>query len=140
MNFHRLAAFASVAIVSLNFVQAAELAGNWTAEFDTQIGVQKYVYEFTAEGDKFTGKARYDHSMGKGESQLKDIKLESDEISFIETVNIDGMDLIITYSGKIAGDQMNLKRVVGEFATEQVIAKRTAPSKPAASAQAAESK
>jgi hypothetical protein len=140
MNFHRLAAFASVAIISVNFVRAAELVGSWTAEFDTQIGVQKYVYEFAAEGDKFTGKARYDHSMGKGESPLKDIKLENDGISFIETVSFDGMDLVITYSGKISGDQMDLKRVVGEFATEQLVAKRVTPSKPASSVQAGETK
>jgi hypothetical protein len=140
MNLLRLVAFAFVAIVSLNVVQAAELAGNWTAEFDTQIGVQKYVYEFAAEGNKFTGKARYDHSMGKGESPLKDIKLEGDQISFIETVSFDGIDLVITYSGRISGDQMDLKRVVGDFATEQVAAKRAMPSKRASSPKADASK
>ena len=45
---------------------AAELPGQWTAEFDSPIGVQKYVYEFTKSGDVLTGQATYDHSMGKG--------------------------------------------------------------------------
>ena len=112
---------------SLCIATAAEIAGTWTAQFDSQIGVQTYVYVFTEDGDKLTGKASYDHSMGKGESQLKDIKLENDMISFVETVRFDGMELVIIYSGKVTADQMDLKRVVGDFATEQIVVKRAKP-------------
>ena len=127
MNLRSLISVAVLALASFNFASAAELAGKWTAEFDSQIGLQKYVYEFVPDGDKFTGKATYDHSMGKGESQLKEIKLENDSIAFVETVSLDGMELVITYSGKISGDQMDLKRVVGDFATEQIVVKRAKP-------------
>ena len=127
MKFRSLIRVAVLVLATFNFASAAELAGKWTAEFDSQIGPQKYVYEFTAEGDNFTGKAAYDHSMGKGESKLKDIKLENDAIAFIETVSLDGMELVISYSGKISGDQMDLKRVVGDFATEQIVVKRAKP-------------
>lgn len=127
MNFRSLVRVAVLALITFNFAGAAELAGKWTAEFDSQIGPQKYVYEFAKEGDNFTGKAAYDHSMGKGESKLKDIKLENDAIAFVETVSLDGMELIITYSGKISGDQMDLKRVVGDFGTEQIVVKRAKP-------------
>ena len=127
MKFRSLIRVAVLVLATFNFASAAELAGKWTAEFDSQIGPQKYVYEFAADGDKFTGKATYDHSMGKGESKLKDIKLENDAIAFVETVSLDGMELVISYSGKISGDQMDLKRVVGEFATEQIVAKRAKP-------------
>ena len=127
MNLRSLISVAVLALASFNFASAAELAGKWTAEFDSQIGLQKYVYEFVPDGDKFTGKATYDHSMGKGESQLKEIKLENDSIAFVETVSLDGMELVISYSGKISGDQMDLKRVVGDFATEQIVVKRAKP-------------
>ena len=127
MNLRSLISVAVLALASFNFASAAELAGKWTAEFDSQIGLQKYVYEFVPDGDKLTGKATYDHSMGKGESQLKEIKLENDSIAFVETVSLDGMELVITYSGKISGDQMDLKRVVGDFATEQIVVKRAKP-------------
>ena len=127
MNFRSLISVAVFALASFNFASAAELAGKWTSEFESQIGPQKYTYEFVRDGDKLTGKASYDHSMGKGESQLKDIKLENDSIAFVETVSLDGMELVITYIGKISGDQMDLKRVVGDFATEQIVVKRAKP-------------
>ena len=36
---------------------AADLAGRWTAEFDSPIGVQKYVYVFSKSGDALAGEA-----------------------------------------------------------------------------------
>ena len=39
-------------------VLGADVTGKWTAEFDTQIGVQKYTYEFKVDGTKLTGKAK----------------------------------------------------------------------------------
>ena len=103
---------------------AADLAGKWLAEFDSPIGVQKYIYEFKLEDKKLTGQATHDHSMGKGTVALKDVKVDGDKVSFSEPLALDGNELTITYSGKIAGDEIKLTRVVGEFGTEQVTAKR----------------
>ena len=105
-------------------VGAAELPGKWTAEFDSPIGVQKYVYEFKKSGDALTGQATYDHSMGKGTVDLKNVKLDGDKISFEEPLTIEGNTLTITYSGTLAGDELKLSRVVGNFGTEQLTAKR----------------
>jgi len=115
-------------------VARADLTGKWTAEFDSQIGVQKYVYEFKADGDKLTGKATYEHSMGKGEVALRDVKVKGDDVSFVEPLSFDGNEMLITYSGKLAGDEMKLTRQVGDFATEHIVVKRApAPeAKPAA--------
>ena len=33
------------------------IAGKWQAEFDTQVGTQKYTFEFSVEGEKLTGTA-----------------------------------------------------------------------------------
>ena len=76
MNLRSFLIAALIFCSSLCIATAAEIAGTWTSEFDSQIGPQKYVYTFTEDGDKITGKASYEHSMGKGESQLKDIKVE----------------------------------------------------------------
>lgn len=132
MNLHKVIALAAFALSSLSLAHAAELAGHWTSEFDSQIGPQKYTYDFSSTGDKLTGKATYDHSMGKGESILKDIKLNGDEVSFSEALHLNDMDIPVTYTGQIAGDEMKLTRVVGDFATEQIVAKRVkAETKPA---------
>ena len=107
---------------------AAELAGRWTAEFDSPIGVQKYVYEFKKSGDALTGQATYEHSMGKGTVDLKNLKVDGDKITFEEPLTIDGNQITITYSGTLAGDELKLSRVVGDFGTEQLTAKRASAS------------
>jgi len=107
---------------------AADLAGRWTAEFDSPIGVQKYVYDFKGAGDAVSGEATFDHSMGKGSVQLKNVKIEGDKVSFEEPLTIDGNTITIVYNGTVAGDELKLTRVVGSFGTEQLTAKRAAAS------------
>ncbi|HEY4248870.1 MAG TPA: hypothetical protein VGM64_18750 [Lacunisphaera sp.] len=136
MKFSRLSLLVALFFFGVVLSSAAELAGKWKADFDSQIGPQKYAYEFKVDAGKYTGKASYDHSMGKGDSVLGEIKLAGDNVSFVEKLNINDMDLTVTYTGKISGDEMKLTRVVGDFATEQIVAKRvretdakTAPAK-----------
>lgn len=105
---------------------AADLVGRWTAEFDSPIGVQKYVYEFKNSGDTLGGEATYDHSLGKGTVSLKDVKVEGDKVSFTEPLTIEGNTITITYSGTLAGDELKLTRNVGDFGSEQLTAKREA--------------
>jgi len=107
---------------------AADLLGRWTAEFDSPIGVQKYVYEFKKAGDALTGEATHDHSMGKGTVQLENVKVDGDKISFDEPLAIEGNEITITYSGTLIGDELKLTRNVGDFGTEQLTAKRAGAS------------
>jgi hypothetical protein len=127
---------AILAFASFGLAHAAELAGKWTAEFESPIGVQKYTYEFKGEGDKITGKASYDHSMGKGESELKNIKVTKNDVTFTETLKLMDMEIAVTYTGKLAGDELKLTRAVGDFGTEPLVAKRVKAeaAKPAAPA------
>ena len=103
---------------------AADLLGRWTAEFDTPIGVQKYVYEFRKSGDALAGEATFERSIGNGKVLLKNLKVEGDKVSFDEPLSVDGNDITITYTGTLAGDELKLTRVVGQFGTEQLTAKR----------------
>jgi hypothetical protein len=105
---------------------AADLPGRWTAEFDSPIGVQKYVYEFKKSGEALTGEASYEHSLGKGTVPLNNLKVEGDKVSFDEPLTFDGNTITITYTGTLSGDELKLTRVVGEFGTEQLTAKRAA--------------
>jgi hypothetical protein len=110
---------------------AAELAGRWTAEFDSPIGVQKYVYVFKKDGGAVSGEATFDHSMGKGTVALKNVKVDGDKVTFEEPLSIDGNEITILYSGTLTDSELKLSRVVGDFGTEQLTAKRadTAPAK-----------
>ena len=120
-NLMILAAFAPALLAPL---RAADVAGKWHAEFDTQIGMQKYTYEFKVDGDKVTGTAAFERETGKGEVALRDIKLDGDKISFVEPLQLDEGEINITYTGTVAGDEMKLTRQVGEFATEELVARR----------------
>ena len=105
---------------------AADLAGRWTAEFDSPIGVQKYVYEFKKSGDAVTGEATYDHSMGKGTVPLSNIKVDGDKVTFTENASFMEMPLSITYTGNFAGnDEIKFTRVVVADSPETFVAKRS---------------
>ena len=125
----RSLALLALLIASVLPAAAADLIGKWTAEFDSQIGVQKYSYEFKQDGETLTGQATFDHSFGKGTVQLRGIKLDGDKVSFNEPFTMEGNEIIISYSGTLTGDEMKLTRNVGDFATEQVTAKRAAAGK-----------
>lgn len=99
---------------------AAEWNGKWTTEIDTPMGKQKYTYDIHVEGTKLTGKAITD----RGEIELQDGKIDGDNISFVENVDMGGNQLSIVYNGKIEGDEIKFTRKVGDFATEKFVAKR----------------
>jgi hypothetical protein len=128
MTLRHALGFAAVLLSLVGLARAADLAGHWTADFDSPIGPQKYTYDFTVAGDKITGKATYDHSMGKGENELSAIKLNGEDISFAETLKLNGSEVPVTYTGKITGDEMKLTRQVGDFGSETLVAKRESSS------------
>lgn len=129
---------AAFALALLSPAYAADVAGNWKAEFDTQVGIQKYTYTFKVDGATVTGKATFEREQTKGEVALSEIKVTGDDIAFVEPLSFEGTEIRIEYKGKISGDEMKLTRQVGEFATEELVAKRVkegaatpAPGKPA---------
>lgn len=109
-----------LALVCAAFAFAADVTGTWKASFDTQIGQQNYTYELKADGGKLTGKATSDN----GSSEILEGAVNGDEVSFVELLNFQGMEIRITYKGKVSGDEIQFTRNVGEFATEQLTAKR----------------
>jgi len=50
--------------------------------------------------------------------------VKGDQIAFTEPLNFQGQEVPITYTGTIAGDEITFTRKVGDFATEQLVAKR----------------
>jgi enterochelin esterase-like enzyme len=103
---------------------AAEVAGQWRAEFDTQIGVQKYLFTFQTDGDKLTGKAVAEVDGRKREAELKEGKITGDTLSFVEMLDFQGNEIRIHYSGKVGKDGIEFTREVGDFATEEFKATR----------------
>lgn len=98
----------------------ADVTGKWTAAIDTQIGVQNYTYELKVEGEKLTGRAKSQF----GDTAISEGMVKGDAISFVEILDFQGQALRITYTGKVAGDEIKFTRKVGDVATEEFVAKR----------------
>ena len=109
--------------------RAADIDGKWTADFDSQIGRQKYVFELKADGEKLTGKATAERQGNTSTVELKDGKITKDEVSFVEPLKFQDQEIRIEYKGKIVGDELKLHRKVGDLAEYDIVAKR-APAKP----------
>ena len=104
---------------------AAGIDGKWHAEFESQIGQQKYTFELKADGEKLTGKAIADRPVvGKTEIELKNGKIVKDEVSFTENLKFQDQEIAIEYKGKLVGDELKLHRKVGDIAEYDIVAKR----------------
>jgi hypothetical protein len=103
---------------------AADITGKWTAEFDSQVGLQKYVFEFKVEGTKLTGMAISNIGGTEAKTAITEGTVNGDDVAFVENLNYSGMDLRIAYKGKISGEEIKLSRMVGDQQGETFVAKR----------------
>ena len=112
-------------------VLAADITGTWKSDFDSQIGPQKYTFTLKQDGASVTGKANADINGEKHEAELKEGKVEGDTVSFVEMLNFQDNEIRITYTGELSsdGNEIKFSRQVGDFATENIVARRdqTAP-------------
>src|ERR1051326_5559085 len=83
---------------------AADISGTWKAEFDSQIGVQKYTYTLRQSGTNLTGQAHSEIGEQKRYTDLKEGKIVDDKVSFVEMLNFQGNDLRITYKGTVVSN------------------------------------
>ena len=115
-----------------HFVLAANVSGTWKAEFDTQIGVQKYTFSLNQVGTNLTGMANSEINGEKHETELSEGKVDGSTVSFVENLSFQGNDVRITYNGKVSTNEIKFTREVGDFAREELVAKRepAGPSEP----------
>ena len=100
---------------------AADITGKWTASFETQIGQQNYTYDFVVKESALTGKVK----SNLGEGEVLEGKVAGDKVTFTEILKFEGMEIRITYTGTIVNaDEIKFTRQVGDFATEELVAKR----------------
>ncbi len=106
-------------------VRAGEnIAGKWKGQFDSQIGLQKYTFEFKVDGTNLTGKAVGERENGTNNVAITEGKITKDGISFVEPLKFQDNEIRIEYTGKISGDEIKFHRKVGDFAEEDFTAKR----------------
>jgi hypothetical protein len=122
MRYRTLALAALVVVALVASVRAAELAGSWTAKFETQVGEQSYTFTFVSAGGQITGTAK---SNLLGDTKLTDIKVDGDKVTFTENASFMEVPLTIAYTGNFAGnDEIKFTRVVADT-PETFVAKRS---------------
>ena len=124
MKSIRILLMVSVVLLCLIPALAADISGKWTAVISTGIGEMNYTFDFKVEGGKLTGKAVMSMGNQSSESALTEGSVKGDEISFVETLKIQGQELTCAYKGKISSDEIRGSRQVGSYGTEEFVAKR----------------
>lgn len=106
--------------------QASDLTGIWQAEFDSQIGRQKYTFELKQTGTNLTGQARGEVDDQKHVSPLQAGKVTESAVAFEEELDFQGNPIKISYHGSLTtNDELRLTREVGDVAREEIVARRS---------------
>jgi hypothetical protein len=124
LNLKRVLLVVSVVLLCLVPALAADISGKWTTTINTAIGEMRYTFDFKVEGEKLTGKTMMSMGNDSSESALTEGTVKGDEISFVETLKVQGQELRCEYKGKISGSEIHGSRQVGSYGTEEFVAKR----------------
>ena len=115
------------AIVVLGAVTAAlaqgGVDGKWVAQVPGRGGqTRETTFTFKADGGKLTGTV----SGMQGEAPISDGKVNGSEISFTQTIEVQGNSIKLLYTGKVTGDEMKMtrKRDGGDQPATEFTAKR----------------
>lgn len=90
--------------------------GKWNATVDSEMGAVQLVLEFKAEGEKLNGTIAADMGGGQGlpASPISEGVVKGEDVSFKLSVSMmEGAPaLVIAYSGKLKGDELQLNSVM----------------------------
>lgn len=124
-NFTKTLVLAAFALAVIGIARAEDnFAGKWKGQFDSQIGLQKYTFEFKVDGTNVTGKVVGEREMGTNEVVLTEGSIGTNGITFVEPLKFDDNELRIVYTGKLSGDEIKFHRKVGDVAEEDFTATR----------------
>jgi enterochelin esterase-like enzyme len=115
-------AFAAVQMSGL----AADITGTWNAQFDTQMGLQKYQFSFPVTEGKLTAKGTAETGSQKREIEFAEAKLAGDTLTFVEIRQIQDREIRIEFTGKVVDQGIQFTRNVGQYGSQQALATRVA--------------
>lgn len=80
---------------------AADISGTWKGTAQTPAGTTERTFNFKVDGNKLTGDTTSDMF---GKSTIDDGKIDGDTVTFTVTIDVQGNQAKISYTGKIKGD------------------------------------
>src|SRR5665648_947639 len=116
-----------ISIIKSVSAQPVNVSGTWKADIETPVGLFKYTWIIQQDGENLSGKILREKDNEKAEVAITEGKINDDAVSFVEMLSMPDQEIKISYSGKITGNELKLTRQVGDFATEEVTAKRDNP-------------
>ena len=100
---------------------AADITGKWVAQIPGRGGqARETTFTFKVDGSMLTGSM----SGRQGETAISDGKVSGDSISFVITTERGGETMKWTYTGKVVGNEIQMKREGGQGAAREFTAKR----------------
>lgn len=96
-----LAALVMMALPAL----AADISGEWKGTAEGPNGTFERSFTFKVDGGKLTGETVSPYT---GKSEIKDGKVEGENVNFTITANLQGNTVQIKYEGKAAGGSFKL--------------------------------
>jgi hypothetical protein len=103
-------------------VLAADLTGKWVAQVPGRDGeTRETVFTFKAEGGALSGTMTGRQGQ---ETPIADGKISGDAISFTVTMERGGNTIKWNYSGKVSGDEIQMRREGGRGEPREFVAKR----------------
>jgi hypothetical protein len=101
---------------------AAEVNGTWKGKAETPNGTIERTFVFKVDGAKLTGETS---SEMMGKSEIKDGKIDGDNLSFTISGSVQGNDIELHYKGKVAGDEIKFSvEIPGSGQTLEYTAKK----------------
>src|SRR5436190_21003600 len=101
---------------------AADVAGTWKADFETQRGLQKYTFTLKQDGTTVSGKISAELDGQKREADVKEGKITGETVTFVEPLVVQDNELRIDYTGKVSADDIKVTRKVGDFGPTEAVA------------------
>lgn len=103
---------------------SSDISGQWRGEFESPMGQQTYVFTFQVDQGKLAAKATAEAQGQRRDVTFRDPTLEGDTLNFAEIRNFQGNEVRIDYTGKIAANEIKFTRKVGDFGSQEFVARR----------------
>lgn len=128
----KVGTFATEELVAQRVTPTTEISGTWLAEFDTQLGIQKYRFTFLSANQTLSAQAKVETDGQTRDVEFQNVRIDKDNdtLTFVEMRKIQDFEISIEFTGKISGETIHFTRKVGEIGSQEATATRVESSEP----------
>jgi hypothetical protein len=117
MRTHTALIAAILFALSAGVVSAADLTGQWKAEFMTYYGqspreVGETIFTFKHNGEELTGTVK---GTALKETPIREGRVSGEKVSFVLIRNFGGRERKMTYTGTVEGDEIRFETSIEGF-------------------------